>query len=83
MRKRWTGKQWYTWPGFMALDQHTSKPRDYRIPKMADNNNTTKSKLLFMLIFIVLDNFHERIVVCDKHRDFYNLQSLRMGYINV
>ena len=50
---------------------------------MADNNNTTKSKLLSMLISIVLDDFHERIVVCDKHRGFYNLQSLRMGYINV
>ena len=44
---------------------------------MADNNNTTKSKLLFMLISI------ERIVVCGKYRHFYNLQSLRMGYINV
>ena len=50
---------------------------------MADNNNTTKSKLLFMLSPVVLDYFHERIVACDKHRGFYNPQSLRMGYINV
>ena len=30
---------------------------------MADNSNTTKSKLLFMLSSIVLDYFHERIVI--------------------
>ena len=49
---------------------------------MADNN-TTKTKILFMLSAVVLDYFHERIVVCDEHRDFYNLQSLRLGYIDV
>ena len=66
-----------------TVQPYVPSPLSYCIPKMADNNNTTKSKLLFMLISIVLDDSHEQIVVCDKHRDFSNLQSLRMGYINV
>ena len=36
-----------------------------------------------MLSSIVLDHCHERIVVCDKRRGFYNIQSLRIGYIDV
>ena len=44
------------------------------IPRMADNNNNTNCKLLFVSNFIVLDYLHEGCAVCDKHR-FCDLQS--------
>ena len=50
---------------------------------MADINNTTKSKILFMSNSIVLDYFQDWIIVCDKHRGFYNLHSPRLVYIDV